>query len=74
MNTARQDTIVAANERGYHHPRISSGRLIVTSFSGGEVDYTSLLASRGLVKNNYFCDDWRDACHLMGMLPPARSK
>lgn len=64
--------VILAAERGYAHPTLAKGKLVVY-VDGVVVDYVDeILVPRGLAEYERLCHDWKTACHLLGMLPPAR--
>lgn len=68
----RNRAVILAAERGYAHPMLVKGKLIVHR-DGVAVDYSDeILAPMGLAEYEHLCLDWKHACHLLGMLPPAR--
>lgn len=68
----RNRAVILAAERGYAHPTLVNGKLMVY-VDGIAVDYSDeILAPRGLAEYERLCHDWKTACHLLGMLPPAR--
>lgn len=68
-NTKNRGTaLLLARELGYRHAVLINGGLIVDG-----TDYIrDILAPRGLVSWDHKCNDWAEACRLLGLLPPAR--
>lgn len=72
VTEAKDHATMLALERGYSHPQIYYGVLVVKCGTT-KVDYVNeILAPRGLVPCHHFCLDWFEACRLLSMLPPAR--
>lgn len=68
----RNEAVLLAAERGYRDPVLRNGHLVVHR-NGVAIDWaTEILYPMGLAPYGALCSDWREACRLLGMVPPTR--
>lgn len=72
------EAVILAAERGYHSPElwgssVTGKALVVYTRDNLAVNWCDeILAPRSLAKIGQRCPDWREACRLLGMVPPTR--